>query len=190
MVIFRAAYPEAKEFQTLWFFLDYTADLVYLSDVFISSHISFLQNGIYVRDSRKVMVTYVRSKKFLIDAISLAPFDVFYIFDKVRPVYRLPRLLKFLNIFQAKKVVEAVTNFPNLVRGIFWLNMMFLVLHWNSCIFYIISKTEGFGSNVWVYPQLNGIHRNLLHRYIKSMYWSTLVLTNIGESAPPETTIE
>ncbi|XP_012555740.2 cyclic nucleotide-gated channel beta-3 isoform X2 [Hydra vulgaris] len=189
VVVFRIAYPDAKEFQVLWFSLDYVADLFYLADIFISSRISYIQNGIYVRDKRKVMLAYIKSKKFLIDIITLSPFDILYIIDEVRPVYRLPRLLKFLNIFQAKKVVEAVTNFPNLVRGTFWLNMMFLVLHWNSCFYYIISKSEGFGSDLWVYPNHTGVHKSLLHRYIKCMYWSTLVLTNIGESSPPETTI-
>ncbi|XP_057313112.1 cyclic nucleotide-gated cation channel alpha-3-like isoform X3 [Hydractinia symbiolongicarpus] len=191
VIIFRIAFPEAQTvYPVLWFCLDYTADFIYLVDILIASRISFLENGIYVENVKRVMIKYCKSSKFFLDILSLLPLDILYIFYSVNPIFRLPRLIKFCRIFQAKKIVESMTNVPNLLRGVFWLHIMFLLMHWNSCFFFIISKYEGFGSNNWVYPRLVGEHKVLTHRYIKSMYWSTVVLTTIGESTAPQTTIE
>ena len=191
VIILRIAFPAAQEHYTaLWFSLDYTADLIYIVDVIVSSRMSFLENGIYVESVKRVTVKYFMSSIFILDMVSLLPLDLLYLHFKTYPAFRIPRLIKFLKVFQGKKLVESMTNFPNLVRGVFWLHIMFLLMHWNSCFFYIISKHEGFGYNKWVYPKIEGIHENLLHRYIKCMYWSTLVLTTIGEDSTPETTIE
>ena len=191
VIILRIAFPAAQEnYTALWFSLDYTADLIYIIDVIVSSRMSFLENGIYVESVKRVTVKYFKSSHFILDMLSLLPLDLLYLHFKTYPAFRIPRLIKFFKVFQGKKLIESMTNFPNLVRGVFWLHIMFLLMHWNCCFFYIISEFEGFGHNKWVYPKIEGIHQNLQHRYIKCMYWSTLVLTTIGEDSTPETTIE
>ena len=190
VIIFRVAFYNTKCNNVLWFCLDYTADLVYLVDILISSRMSFLENGIYVGSVKRVSIRYVQSFQFILDILSLLPTDILYFIFSVNPIFRVPRLIKFFKVLKAKKLIESMTNFPNMVRGVFWLHVMFLLIHWNSCLFYIISEYEGFGSNKWVYPNHNHTGSTLLHQYIKCMYWSTLVLTTIGESNPPETTIE
>uniref|UniRef100_A0A7M5URE0 Cyclic nucleotide-binding domain-containing protein n=3 Tax=Clytia hemisphaerica TaxID=252671 RepID=A0A7M5URE0_9CNID len=191
VIILRIAFPAAQRNYTgLWFSLDYTADLIYIIDVLVSSRMSFLENGIYVESVKRVTVKYFKSTLFILDLVSLLPLDLLYLFFQTNPAFRIPRLIKFFKVFQGKKLVESMTNFPNLVRGVFWLHIMFLLMHWNCCFFYIISEMEGFGSNKWVYPKLEGLHHILIHRYIKCMYWSTLVLTTIGEDSTPETTVE
>ena len=191
VIILRIAFPAAQDnYTALWFSLDYTADLIYIVDVIVSSRMSFLENGIYVESVKRVTMKYFKSSLFILDMASLLPLDLLYLFFKPYPAFRIPRLIKFFKVFQGKKLVESMTNFPNLVRGVFWLHIMFLLIHWNSCFFYIISEFEGFGRNKWVYPTIEGLHDNLQHRYIKCMYWSTLVLTTIGEDSTPVTTIE
>lgn len=191
IIILRVAFPEAQiRYQYLWFSFDYMADFIYLVDLLVSSKMSFLENGLYVNDVKRVMLCYLKSKQFLLDMLSLLPLDIMYIWFPFNPILRSPKLIKYYKVFTAKRVLESMTNFPNLFRGVFWLHIMFLLMHWNACFFFIISKYEGFGSNDWVYPQLEGIHHHLVHRYIKCMYWSTVVLTTIGESSIPETTIE
>ena len=191
VIIFRTAFHESqKNNPVLWRCFDVLADLVYLFDVLVSSRMSHLRNGIYVSDVKEVSLAYFKSKKFLVDLLSLLPIEVLCIWGKCNPIYRIPRLIKFLKVLRVKKVVESVSNNPDLLRGLFWLHVMFLLMHWNACFYFIISEAEGFGSNKWVYPKWDGVHRLLLHRYIKSMYWSTLILTTIGESDPPESTLE
>ena len=191
VIILRIAFPAAQfNYKVLWFALDYTADLIYIIDVLVSSRMSFLENGMYVENVKRVSFKYFKSKLFILDLLSLLPLDLLYLYFSANPALRIPRLIKILKVFQCKKLVESMTNFPNLVRGVFWLHIMFLLIHWNSCFFYIISKYEGFGSNKWVYPNIEGYHTELIHRYMKCMYWSTLVLTTIGEDSTPETTIE
>lgn len=191
VMILRVAFFDAQCYNnTLWFCLDYTADFIYLIDILISSRMSFLENGIYVDSVKRVSLRYLKSLQFLLDFLSVIPTDILYMISKINPIYRVPRLIKFLKVFKSKKLIESMTNFPNMIRGVFWLHVMFLLIHWNSCLFYIISEYEGFGSNKWVYPSHNHTESAIVHRYIKCMYWSTLVLTTIGESNPPETTIE
>lgn len=192
VIILRIAFPVAQlNHKEMWFALDYTADLIYIIDVLVSSRMSFLENGIYVENVKRVSIKYFKSTLFILDLLSLLPLDLLFLYFPVNPTLRIPRLIKIFKVFQGKKLVESMTNFPNLVRGVFWLHVMFLLIHWNSCFFYIISKYEGFGSNKWVYPNIvEGHHRELIHRYMKCMYWSTLVLTTIGEDGTPETTIE
>ena len=191
VIILRIAFQDAqKDYQPLWFSLDYTSDFIYLVDIIVMSRMSFLEDGIYVENIRRVTYKYFKSNVFFLDLLSLIPLDLLYLVLRVEPTLRLPRLIKFHKILEEKKTIESMTNFPNLLRGVFWLHTMFLLIHWNSCFFFIISKYEGFGSNKWVYPTLEGTSAKLSHQYIKSMYWSTLVLTTIGESNAPVTSIE
>ena len=61
-----------------------------------------------------------------------------------------------------------------------------IIIHWNACIYFAISKSLGLGSDTWVYPNMSRPEFSSLTRgYVYCLYWSTLTLTTIGEMPPP-----
>ena len=74
------------------------------------------------------------------------------------------------------------------------LHDLLVLIHWNACIYFLLSCWIGLGSDGWAYPSWNSTHGtewgNLSRQYIYSFYWSIMTLTTIGEVPPPETTLE
>lgn len=76
-----------------------------------------------------------------------------------------------------------------------------LVMHWNACIYFLISHVVGFGHDEWVYPSItdpklfenyttdelsNVLMTDRLDvQYIYCFWWSVLTLTTIGEVKQP-----
>ncbi|XP_054109341.1 cyclic nucleotide-gated channel alpha-1 isoform X2 [Callithrix jacchus] len=81
---------------------------------------------------------------------------------------------------------ETRTNYPNIFRISNLVMYIVIIIHWNACVFYSISKAIGFGNDTWVYPDINDPEfGRLARKYVYSLYWSTLTLTTIGETPPP-----
>ena len=90
-------------------------------------------------------------------------------------------------------LTESSTKWPNLLRLFTLMFYLSLIIHWNACFYFLISKSIGFGSDGWVYPGIegenatSGEYSQLFRQYIVSLYWSTLTLTTIGELPGPVT---
>ncbi len=90
---------------------------------------------------------------------------------------------------------DSSTNYPNVFRLFTLLLYLFIIVHWNACFYFLISKSIGFGQDRWVYPMMEGYnwtesadeYSSLFTQYIVSFYWSTLTLTTIGEVPGPVT---
>lgn len=107
------------------------------------------------------------------------------------PELRFNRLFKMARLFEYFDRTETRTNFPNIFRISNLVLYILIIIHWNGCIFFAISKTLGFGSDSWVYPNISDPEFGRLGRkYIYCLYWSTLTLTTIGETPPPVRDIE
>lgn len=192
-IIFRIAFKDdsnLKENVAGFLVFDYTVDAIYFLDIFISSRISYLQNGILVRDGKKVAFMYLFTRGFCLDILALLPVDFLYIALGVTPALRLVRLIKVYKLFKVKTSVEAKSSSPALLRVSILVHFMFLLIHWNACFYFMISEFEGLGTNAWVYPDLNGSFTTLTRKYARSFYWSTLTLTAIGDLPSPETDLE
>ena len=191
VILLRVAFTDAQaQYQSLWFLFDYIADFIYVMDIVVSSRTSFLENGIYVNDLKRLAMAYFRSYQFALDAASVLPLDLFYFVIGTSPTLRLLRILKYYKTFGSQKTILALTTHPNVLRTIIFLHIMLIMMHWNACFYFIISKFEGFGVNNWVYPAFDGKTVTLSYQYAFCYYWSTLSLTTIGGSAHPETTFE
>eukprot|EP00794_Sanderia_malayensis_P013966 gene13966-15423_t len=191
ILFLRIAFEKAQtEFQITWFVLDYLADFVYVMDLIIHMRMSFLKDGIYVDSLCKLALAYVKSYQFALDLVSIIPLDFLYFATGVQPSWRLLRLLKYYKVFTCQKTILSLTNYPNIIRTFFFLHLMLVMMHWNACFYFMVSKWEGFGINQWVYPKLTAQNGQLVHQYAMCYYWSTLSLTTIGGSYHPETTIE
>ena len=191
VIILRVAFVEAQEnYVTLWWALDSVADLVYFLDIFVNCRVGFFEQGILVRDPKLACWRYIFSWKFLLDIISILPLELLYFKMGIKPILRFPRLLKTYKSQEIKAKVEGRSNHPTIVRVFFLVHLMFLLLHWNAGIYFLISRAEGFGLNDWGYPALNGSYNTLTRKYVQSFYWSALTLTTIGDLPSPETNVE
>lgn len=191
MIPARIAFTDAqKQYETLWFVLDYIADVIYLLDILINLRMSFLENGIYIDNLSRLALTYIKSYQFGLDVLSLLPLDFLYLVFGIYPSLRVLRVLKYYKVFLSQKTILSLTNYPNIIRTFFFLHLMLIMMHWNACCYFVVSKYEGFGINQWVYPTLDANTSALIHQYVLCYYWSTLSLTTIGGSYHPVTTIE
>ncbi|XP_027029907.2 cyclic nucleotide-gated cation channel alpha-3 isoform X1 [Tachysurus fulvidraco] len=193
MLITRACFNELQDsYMTLWMVLDYSSDLLYYVDTFVRSRTGFLEQGLLVKDSKKLMENYRKMPQFKYDIFSMLPTDIFMI--KVgynNPELRFNRLFKMARLFEFFDRTETRTNYPNIFRISNLVLYILIIIHWNACIFFAISKTIGFGTDTWVYPNISHPeYGRLARKYIYCLYWSTLTLTTIGETPPPVKDVE
>lgn len=145
-----------------------------------------------VKDSKKLWEHYKKTAQFKYDLISMIPTDLIMLqFGINSPELRFNHLFKMARLFEFFYRTETRTNFPNIFRISNLVLYILIIIHWNACIFFAISKTLGFGTNAWVYPNIsNPKYGHLSRKYTYCLYWSTLTLTTIGETPPPVRDVE
>ncbi|XP_031554711.1 cyclic nucleotide-gated olfactory channel-like isoform X2 [Actinia tenebrosa] len=196
-IILRTAFSQLnKDLFIMWIVLDYTCDIIYVGDVIASMRTGFLEEGILQTNNRKIRKHYFRSASFYLDAASIIPLDFLYIFVGLNPAVRLNRIIKFHRFWHFLDRTESRTTLPNVIRIASLVHFILMIIHWNACIYFMVSQAIGFGTDSWVYPGTqaqmgpNSTYNSLSRQYIYSFYWSTLTLTTIGEVTPPQTTVE
>lgn len=154
------------------------------------------EHGLLEKDFKKLAIHYVKSREFWMDVVSILPTDFFYLvptFGLGRVSIRLNRVFKIHRMIHFFHWTESQTNYPNVVRVCILIVYITLIIHWNACIYFLISERVGFGNDTWVYPALIDEEGNateyatLTRQYLFSFYWSTLTLTTIGELPGPRT---
>lgn len=147
----------------------------------------FLEQGLLVKDHAKLRENYVRTLQFKLDVLSILPTDLAYVSTGIHtPQLRFNRLLRFPRMFEFFDRTETRTNYPNIFRICNLVLYILVIIHWNACIYYAISKSLGFGSDTWVFPNISKPEYSSLTRsYVYCLYWSTLTLTTIGEMPAP-----
>ncbi|XP_028902592.2 cyclic nucleotide-gated cation channel alpha-3 [Ornithorhynchus anatinus] len=188
LLVCRSCFDELQtDHLMMWLVLDYAADAVYVCDSFIRARTGFLEQGLLVREPERLRRRYTGSRQFKLDVLSLLPTDLAYVRLGMNfPELRFNRLLKAARLFEFFDRTETRTDYPNGFRiGILVLYIL-VIVHWNACVYFAISKLIGFGTDSWVYPNVSvPEYGRLSRKYIYSLYWSTLTLTTIGETPPP-----
>ncbi|XP_009863885.1 PREDICTED: cyclic nucleotide-gated cation channel alpha-3 isoform X2 [Apaloderma vittatum] len=188
MLVCRACFDELQiDHISLWLFLDYTSDVIYVLDTFVRFRTGFLEQGLLVQEEKKLRDHYTKTVQFKLDVLSLLPTDLAYLkFGLNYPELRFNRLLRISRLFEFFDRTETRTNYPNMFRIGNLVLYILIIIHWNACIYFAISKVIGFGTDSWVYPNVSiPEYARLSRKYIYSLYWSTLTLTTIGETPPP-----
>ncbi|XP_075418674.1 cyclic nucleotide-gated channel alpha-3 [Tenrec ecaudatus] len=188
MLVCRACFDELQsDHLLLWLVLDYSADIVYGLDVLVRARTGFLEQGLMVKDAERLWKHYTKTIHFKLDVLSLVPTDLGYLkLGMNYPELRFNRLLKLPRLFEFFDRTETRTNYPNMFRIGNLVLYILIIIHWNACIYFAISKFIGFGTDSWVYPNISiPEYGRLSRKYIYSLYWSTLTLTTIGETPPP-----
>uniref|UniRef100_A0A5F9C147 Cyclic nucleotide gated channel subunit alpha 3 n=1 Tax=Oryctolagus cuniculus TaxID=9986 RepID=A0A5F9C147_RABIT len=188
LLVCRACFDELQsDYLILWLVLDYSADVLYGLDILVRARTGFLEQGLMVSDADRLWKHYTKTWHFKLDVLSLVPTDLAYLKLGVNyPELRFNRLLKISRLFEFFDRTETRTNYPNMFRIGNLVLYILIIIHWNACIYFAISKFIGFGTDSWVYPNISKPEYGRLSRkYIYSLYWSTLTLTTIGETPPP-----
>lgn len=93
-------------------------------------------------------------------------------------------------MLEAFRLAETHTNYPNLFGVGRLIVYIIIIMHWNACFYFKISRYLGFGSDEWVYPSLyDGDNDTFFKQYVTCFYWSCLTLTTIGDTPYPETVL-
>ncbi|XP_053569573.1 cyclic nucleotide-gated olfactory channel [Bombina bombina] len=193
LLVVRACFNDLQtRYTVVWLTLDYISDFLYACDIVIRLRTGFLEQGLLVRDPKKLSNSYVATLQFKLDILSILPIDLGYFALGIhRPELRFNRLLHFPRMFECFDQTETRTSYPNIFRIFNLVLYILLIIHWNACIYYAISKAIGFGEDSWVYPNVTDPNYGYLTReYVYCLYWSTLTLTTIGETPPPVTDTE
>ncbi|XP_053433718.1 cGMP-gated cation channel alpha-1 [Nycticebus coucang] len=188
MIIARACFEELQsDYLEYWVACDYLSDFVYLLDMFVRTRTGYLEQGLLVKEERKLIDKYKENLQFKLDVLSVIPTDLMYFkLGWNYPEIRLNRLLRISRMFEFFQRTETRTNYPNIFRISNLVMYIVIIIHWNACVYYSISKAIGFGNDTWVYPDVNDPEfGRLARKYVYSLYWSTLTLTTIGETPPP-----
>lgn len=122
----------------------------------------YLEQGLLVRNTNKLLVNYMRSLRFKLDLLSLVPTDLFYVVTGLscQPeslpcpvIVRLNRLFRFHRLQEFFDRTETRTNFPYAFRIAKLVFYILILIHWNGCIYFAMSYAIGFGSDKWVYSR-------------------------------------
>lgn len=193
----RTAFGSTRNVWWLWALLDVMFSSIYLADILIQTRTSYLRDGILEQDIEKLKVVYIRSKNFKIDLLSALPLDWIYfllLWKFPPPLLHFAKLLKVYRVRLFYTRTESRSHYPNTCRVLFLMHNLLVIIHWNACSYFLLSQWIGVGSDSWVYPDWNKTHNaewgTLSRQYAYSFYWSTLMLTTIGEVPHPNSNVE
>jgi hypothetical protein len=157
VIILFVAFPSIYTDNTKTCFgIDYAFDSIFVLDILIQFRTGFLQDGIMECQSKKLAVHYVRSWGFVLDIISVIPFDLLYLVLGLYPILRANRLLKVHRFFLFCDRLEIYSGRPKLFNLLKLIQYLFLIIHWVACLYFIVSRFEGFGQDDWTHPKLEG----------------------------------
>ncbi|KAF3694602.1 Trafficking protein particle complex subunit 10 Epilepsy holoprosencephaly candidate 1 protein [Channa argus] len=178
----------ALSYLPLWFTLDYISDLMYMLDMVITAHTGYLDQGILIKDLTLLRKRYLGSKCFLRDLASLLPTDLLYfVCGTQTPLVRINRFLRFPRLSEALDRMETRTSYPNTFRLSKLMIYIFVLIHWNACLYFALSSQIGFGSDEWVYPNITEEFASMRRQYFHCFWFSSKILTTVGDIPLPNT---
>ena len=157
-----------------------------------------MKDGILEEDVMKIFNHYSSTWHFKVDVLAVLPLDwlwmIFTLSLSPPPLLLFIRVLKYYRLWQFTDRSESRSRYSHACRILFMIHDLLVLIHWNACAYFVLSRCIGPGSDGWVYPSWNTAQDSqwgtLSHQYIYSFYWSTMTLTTIGEVPLPETTLE
>uniref|UniRef100_A0A8B9EYV2 Cyclic nucleotide gated channel subunit beta 3 n=1 Tax=Amazona collaria TaxID=241587 RepID=A0A8B9EYV2_9PSIT len=181
----RFVFPYQTPSNTIyWFTIDILCDICYLCDLLIfQPRVQFIRGGDIIVKNNVYRNSLQSDTFFLLDVISVLPFEVLYFFFGFNPAFRANRMLKHNTFFEFNDRLEAVLDKAYIYRVIRTTGYLLFILHINACLYYWASDYEGLGSTRWVYDGQGNM-------YLRCYYWAVRTLITIGGLPEPQTLFE
>lgn len=168
--------------------LIYVIDAVFLIDIWLNFKTSYRSQGAEVLDSKKISTHYYKTS-FLRDLLTNFPFDAFILFfdwDSMLfhvplvLLFRLPRLLRVVRLFQILKGWELQTwSNAGYLRIVRFISTILLVIHWIACLWFFSAFAHDFPDDSWV-VSTEIVDEHHSHQYTRSLYWTITTMTTVG----------
>ena len=153
--IFRVAFAAARYAWWLWVPLDALFYAVYVCDYLVQMRTSYLKDGVLEEDPEKLWEQYKATWYFKMDVVAVIPLEWIYLVLFWTTPAPFLHILKLCKIYRLKiffNRAESRSHFPNTCRVFFLMHNLLVIIHWNACIYFLLSHLIGVGSDQWVYP--------------------------------------
>ncbi|KAK1938180.1 Cyclic nucleotide-gated cation channel alpha-3 [Phytophthora citrophthora] len=175
--------PEAMEKVSELFILVVVCEGVFAVDLYVQAHMGYYSDGNLIRDKRRTIEKYVRSRRFVLDIVALLPSQVLVVwhphlvnkllFLKFLRWTRLPHLISTLDEFYATHFV--------VLKLLKVLTSTVYLAHVLACVRYSFGDDDS-DSNNW----LRSRHSSSLSTdYLASLFWSVGIMTGFYEGQLP-----
>ncbi|XP_061089910.1 cyclic nucleotide-gated cation channel alpha-4 [Conger conger] len=188
IIICRTCFDAIEEnYLAVWLTVDYVSDLFYVADTVVRFRTGYRDQGILVTDITLLKKHYMRSSRFYWDMASLLPTDLLYLQLGIHnPLVRVNRFLRTARLSEAFERMETRTSYPNTFRISKLMLYIFVLIHWNACLYFALSKYIGFGADRWVYPNIsNPVFASVRRQYFYCFWFSAQIFTTVGDTPLP-----
>lgn len=97
-------------------------------------------------DHKTLKSVYFKSTQFKLDLASILPVELIplaYYMEWVSPMFRFNRLLRLGRILECRFKIETRIRFPFMFRIIYLIVLIMVIMHWNGCLYFTVSKYIG-----------------------------------------------
>uniref|UniRef100_A0A8C2B1E3 Potassium voltage-gated channel, subfamily H (eag-related), member 5b n=1 Tax=Cyprinus carpio TaxID=7962 RepID=A0A8C2B1E3_CYPCA len=187
---------KTKQNNVTWLVLDSVVDVIFLVDIVLNFHTTFVgPGGEVISDPKLIRMNYLKTW-FVIDLLSCLPYDIINAFENVDEVRNQAA---FLMLFAPVYTYVCVCIYLSIYLSIY----RSLVAHWLACIWYSIGdyevideQTNTIKTDSWLYQLATSIGSPYRYNasgtgqweggpgkdslYITSLYFTMTSLTTIG----------
>uniref|UniRef100_A0A671UVR5 Potassium voltage-gated channel, subfamily H (eag-related), member 5a n=1 Tax=Sparus aurata TaxID=8175 RepID=A0A671UVR5_SPAAU len=197
---------KTKQNNLVWLVLDSVVDVIFLIDIVLNFHTTFVgPAGEVVSDAKLIRMNYLKTW-FVIDLLSCLPYDIINAFENVdEGLSSLFSSLKVIRLLRLGRVARKLDHYLEYGAAVLVLLVCVfgLVAHWLACIWYSIGDyevidetTNTIKTDSWLYQLAlsigtpyryntsgtgqweGGPNKDTL--YISSLYFTMTSLTTIG----------
>ncbi|KAJ8411709.1 hypothetical protein AAFF_G00153470 [Aldrovandia affinis] len=197
---------KTKQSNIAWLVLDSVVDVIFLVDIVLNFHTTFVgPGGEVISDPKLIRMNYLKTW-FVIDLLSCLPYDIINAFENVdEGISSLFSSLKVVRLLRLGRVARKLDHYLEYGAAVLVLLVCVfgLVAHWLACIWYSIGDNEVIDkvtntikTDSWLYQLATSIgspyHYNASGSgqweggpskdslYITSLYFTMTSLTTIG----------
>nr|CCA15894.1 potassium/sodium hyperpolarizationactivated cyclic nucleotidegated channel putative [Albugo laibachii Nc14]CCA26917.1 potassium/sodium hyperpolarizationactivated cyclic nucleotidegated channel putative [Albugo laibachii Nc14] len=170
-------------------YLNYIVDSVFAIDIVLNFFTGYYDGELYICKLRKIQWRYLRSW-FLIDAISVYPFDLFAVYApggttssftslKLLRTARLSRLLKMMRLLRLRRAFRSTQHESMnvyVLQTVKSLIVIVFIIHLIACAWYMFHTWDPT-SHSWV---SNVDAKMMEYPYLMSFYWVAGTMMSVG----------
>ncbi|KAK1791250.1 hypothetical protein P4O66_013266, partial [Electrophorus voltai] len=197
---------KTKQNNVVWLVVDSVVDVIFLVDIVLNFHTTFVgPGGEVISDPKLIRMNYLKTW-FVIDLLSCLPYDIINAFENVdEGISSLFSSLKVVRLLRLGRVARKLDHYLEYGAAVLVLLVCVfgLVAHWLACIWYSIGDyevidelTNTIKTDSWLYQLATSIGSPYRYNasgsgqweggpskhslYITSLYFTMTSLTTIG----------